>query len=638
MTTSKISRRSFLQASGALAAMTTLSACSADNDDSAASNSNSDKIRITFYLWDRSMMKALTPWLEQKFPEYEFNFLLGFNSMEYYHDLLGRAEQLPDIITCRRFSLNDAASLADHLADLSTTEVAGTFYASYLNTNKEPGGAIRWLPMCAEVDGTVANVDLFEQHGIPLPTNYAEFVDAIDAFEAAGIKGYGADWAYDYTCLETMQGCAIPELMSLEGTAWRMNYESEAQDSRTGLDDVVWPTVFEKYEQFLKDVRVQPGDEKYELNPIAKPFFEQKTAMLRTTASAADNISSTYGFNTVVLPYFGETDKDGWLLTYPMCQTAVSNTAAQDETKLAAILRVLQAMYSAEGQRVLAAGGSVLSYNKEVDTTSSKALEHDNDIIAANHLYVRLASTEIFSISQEVGHKMIIGEYDAKAAYEAFNDQLVSPKKNPETEVLFTQNIAYPIDMTEHGSAAASSVLTALRATYNADIAVGYSPIVSTSIYCGDYTTQQILWVMAGNYGVTQGEYTGAELLQMMEWLVNVKENGANPIRHRSFMPVTSGMEYKVTEYERCKFRLEEVTVNGEPLNEAATYTVFVAGTDVWMEDENFCNCPMPESLKTKRMDYAIEGADSRSCLKESLANSKQFPAPSNYLTIIQGA
>ena len=637
--THKISRRSFLQASGALAAMTTLSACSAGNDDSAASNSTSgDKIRITFYAWDRSMMKALTPWLEQKFPEYEFNFLLGFNSMDYYHDLLGRAEQLPDIITCRRFSLNDAAMLSDHLADLSTTEVAGTFYSSYLNTNKEPGGAIRWLPMCAEVDGTVANVDLFEQYGIALPTNYAEFVAAIDAFEAAGIKGYGADWAYDYTCLETMQGCAIPELMSLEGTTWRAEYESETQGSRTGLDNVVWPTVFEKYEQFLKDVRVQPGDEKYELNPIAQPFYEQKTAMMRTTAAVADAMPGTYGFNTVVLPYFGETDKDGWLLTYPMCQTAVSNAAAQDEAKLAAVLRVLQAMYSAEGQRELAAGGSVLSYNKEVDITSSKALEHDDDIIAANYLYVRLASTEIFSISQEVGHKMINGEYDAKAAYEAFNDQLLSPKKDPETEVLFTQNTAYPIDMTEHGSAAASSVLTALRATYDADIAVGYSPIVSTSIYCGDYSTQQILWVMAGNYGVTQGEYTGAELLQMMEWLVNVKENGANPIRHRSFMPVTSGMEYKVTEYERGKFRLEEVTVNGEPLDEAATYTVFVAGTDAWMEDENFCNCPMPENLKTKRTDYAIEGTDSRSCLNESLANSKQFPAPTDYLTIVQGA
>jgi len=87
-------------------------------------------------------MKELTPWLEQKFPEYEFNFIQGFNTMDYYRDLLNRAEQLPDIITCRRFSLNDAAPLAEHLMDLSTTEVAGTFYSSYLNNNQEPDGAL----------------------------------------------------------------------------------------------------------------------------------------------------------------------------------------------------------------------------------------------------------------------------------------------------------------------------------------------------------------------------------------------------------------------------------------------------------------------------------------------------------------
>ena len=191
--------------------------------------------------------------------------------------------------------------------------------------------------------------------------------------------------------------------------------------------------------------------------------------------------------------------------------------------------------------------------------------------------------------------------------------------------------------MTDHGSAAASSLMNALRATYDASIAVGYSPLVSTSIYCGDYSKQQLLWVMAGNYAVSQGEYTGAELRQMMEWLVNVKDNGANPIRHRNYMPVTSGMEYKVTKYEQGKFRLEELTINGAPLDDTATYTVFVAGTDVWMEDKAYCNCPMPENLKAKRTEYAIEGADSRSCLKDSLAVSKQFPAPSEYLTIVQG-
>ena len=71
--------------------------------------------------------------------------------------------------------------------------------------------------------------------------------------------------------------------------------------------------------------------------------------------------------------------------------------------------------------------------------------------------------------------------------------------------MLFTQNTAYSIDMTDHGSAAASSLMNALRATYDASIAVGYSPLVSTSIYCGEYSKQQILWVMAGNYASLAG-------------------------------------------------------------------------------------------------------------------------------------
>ena len=71
---------------------------------------------------------------------------------------------MPDIITCRRFSLNDAAPLSEHLADLSKTEVAGTFYSSYLEVNREESGAIRWLPMCAEVDCIVANKYLFDKY------------------------------------------------------------------------------------------------------------------------------------------------------------------------------------------------------------------------------------------------------------------------------------------------------------------------------------------------------------------------------------------------------------------------------------------------------------------------------------------
>ena len=596
-----------------------------------------DRISISLYAWDRSMLKELTPWLEEKFPEINFTFIQSFNTMEYYKDLMARGEAMPDIITCRRFSLNDAAPLTEYLMDLSKSEVAGTFYSSYLEVNRETSGAIRWLPMCAEVDSIMANKDLFDQYNIPLPTNYSEFVAAIDAFEAVGIKGFQTDWIYDYSCLETMQGCAIPELMSLEGTRWRMEYESETEDNQVGLDDTVWPKVFEKYEQFLKDVRFQPGDEELTFSVTMEPYYQGMTAMIRNTAALADTITVEMGINSVILPYFGQTSEDNWLLTYPMCQVAVSKQVEEDEAKREAVMEVLMAMFSEEGQKHVAAGTSVLSYNKEVNITPTDSLRYVQDCINSNHLYMRLASTEVFGISQDVGHKMMTGKYDAKAAYDAFDQQITHYADPDAVEVMFTQKTAYSNEFTEHGSAAASSLMNTIRSSMEADLAIGYSPTVSTSIYAGDYTLQQAKWVLTARNSIYQGEYTGEEVWRFMDWLVNVKADGSNPIQHRNLMPVTSGMEYTVTEYERGKFRLEEVTVNGQPLDKNCTYTLLLVGADTFLEHETFCNCPMPEDLKAKREAYLVSDFSSQECMQEALEKTGQFLAPSEYVIILQG-
>lgn len=598
---------------------------------------NNGRISVSMYMWDRSMFKELSPWLEEKFPNIDFTFVQSYNTMEYYKDLLARGADMPDIITCRRFSLNDAAPLAEHLADLSKTEVAGTFYSSYLEVNREESGAIRWLPMCAEVDCIVANKDLFDKYNLALPMNYSEFVAAIDFFEEKGIKGFQTDWRYDYTCLETMQGCAIPELMSLEGTKWRMAYESETEYNQVGLDDVVWPKVFEKYEQFLKDVHFQKGDEELQFSKTMEPFFAGQTAMIRNTANICDSIKNERGMNCVILPYFGETSEDNWVLTYPMCQLAVSNQVEKDAAKKKAVNEVLLAIFSEEGQKHVAAGTSVLSYNKEVKITPTNALDYVQDCIESNHLYMRLASTEVFGISQDVAHKMMTGEYDAKSAYEAFNAQITN-YNNPEAEeVLFTQNTAYSNDFGVHGSQAASSLMNTLRYVNDDQIAIGYASVASSSIFVGDYTMQQVKWIMTFRNALYRGEYTGAEVRRIMDWLVNVKENGSNPIHHRNQMPVTSGLEYTVTETERGKFKLGDITVNGKPLDDNAVYTVLLVGADTYLEHPTFCNCPMPEDLKTKRADYIVNDFTSQEYIREALTQTQQFLAPTDYVTVVKG-
>ena len=595
-----------------------------------------EKISISMYMWDRSMFKELSVWLEKKFPDIEFTFVQSYNTMEYYKDLIARGEEIPDIITCRRFSLNDAAFLSDYLIDLSTSEAAGTFYSSYLDVNRENSGAIRWMPMCAEVDCIMANKDLFDQHNISLPTNYSEFVAAIDAFEELGIKGFQTDWFYDYTCLETMQGCAIPELMSLEGTTWRMDYESETKDQQVGLDDTVWPRVFEKYEKFLKDVRFQTGDEELQFTETTEPYFEGKTAMIRSTAAMADQIREDRGINSVILPYFGETSQDNWVLTYPMCQLAVSRTVEEDEAKKAAVMDVLMAILSEEGQKHVAAGTSVLSYNKEVKIDPTDALQYVQDCIDSNHLYMRLASTEVFAISQDVAHKMMRGEYDAQGAYEDFNNQIVNYQNLEAEEVLFTQKTAYSNDFGVHGSPAASSLMNTLRVVNEDQIAIGYASVASSPIFVGDYTMEQVKWIMTFRNALYRGEYTGEEVRRIMEWLVDVKEDGSNPIRHRNQMPVTSGMEYTVTETEPGKFTLEDIAVNGKPLDDNAVYTVLLVGADTYLEDEKFCNCPMPEDLKTKREDYYVNDFTSQEYIQEALVKTQQFLEPTEYVTILQ--
>ena len=609
----------------------------ADHQDSAGRNEEDGRIAISMYMWDRSMFKQFTPWLEQKFPEIDFTFVQSYNSMEYYKDLLGRGASIPDIITCRRFSLNDAAPLAEQLMDLSKSEVAGTFYSSYLESNRESCGAIRWLPMCAEVDGIMANKTLFDQHGIPLPTNYAEFVSAIDAFEALGIKGFQTDWSYDYTCLETMQGCAIAELMSLEGTRWRMAYESETADCQVGLDDQVWPKVFVKYEQFLRDVRFQPGDEELNFNPVTQPYLSGQTAMIRATATMAEELTAENGVQSVILPYFGETAQDNWVLTYPMCQLAVSKRVEEDEAKKNAVMEILLAIFSEEGQRAVAAGNSVLSYNKEVSITPAPSLAHVLDCIDSNHLYMRLASTEMFAVSQSVAHRMMRGEYGPEGAHDDFTAQLTH-YVNPEAEeVLFTQQKAYSNDFGVHGSAAGSSLMNTLRRANDDQIAISYASVISSPIFAGDYTMQQIKWIMTYKNDAYRGTYTGAEIRRIIDWLVNVKEDGSNPVRHRNQLPITSGMEYTVTETERGKFVLGEITVDGKPLDDEAVYTVLLVGADTYLEHPDFCNCPMPADLKAKREDQYVDHYSNYDCIREALAKTRQLLEPTQYVTILKG-
>ena len=180
-----------------------------------------------------ALYETYAPYIQSQLPDVNIEFIVGNNDLDFYK-FLQQNGGLPDIITCCRFSLHDAAPLKDSLMNLATTNEAGAVYNTYLNSFKNEDGSVNWLPVCADAHGFVVNRSLFEQYDIPLPTDYASFVSACQAFEKVGIRGFTADYAYDYTCMETLQGLSAAELTTADGRKWRTAYSDPASTARVG--------------------------------------------------------------------------------------------------------------------------------------------------------------------------------------------------------------------------------------------------------------------------------------------------------------------------------------------------------------------------------------------------------------------
>ena len=165
-----------------------LGGCGTPTAENGQGQSESGKEKVTVALWGTQLLENYAQYLCDEFPEVEFEFTLATNSTDYYRYRNDR-DDLPDILTVRRFSLKDAVLIKDLLYDLCDTELASTFYGTYLDNYTYDDGTINWLPACADVDSIIINETLFEEYDVPIPTDYDSFIAACEAFEKVGIQG-----------------------------------------------------------------------------------------------------------------------------------------------------------------------------------------------------------------------------------------------------------------------------------------------------------------------------------------------------------------------------------------------------------------------------------------------------------------
>ncbi|MDO4517437.1 MAG: ABC transporter substrate-binding protein [Bacillota bacterium] len=540
-----------------------LSGCGAKNEPTEATDP------ITVYMWSNMLYESYAPYVQSQLPDVNIEFVVGNNDLDFYKFMKEHGE-LPDIITCRRFALHDAVGLKDQLMDLSTTQEAGAIYDAYLGNFTNTDGTINWLPLCGEVDGLIANRALFEEYGIPLPTDYDSLVSACQAFEAVGIRGFVADFAYDYTCMGVLQGLSIPEINSMEGRMWRSGYE-DPEDETAGLDDTVWPGAFVRMEQFIEAVKILPEDVELDYDPVIEMFTEGKAAIIRAGGWNVVDFQSR-NVDAVFLPYFGQNGEQ-WLLTYPQFQVALNKDLEKDEARQEKAMQVLSTMLSEEAQNILAQGGDVITYSQTIDLEMSPYLDNLKPLIEQNHLYIRIASNDFFSVSQDVVSRMIQGEYDAQQAYEAFNTQLEQPKEDTEEIVLSLDRSYSNIFDKEGGNPAYSAMANSLRGYYGSDVLIAPANSFTGSVFQADYTEKMVgNMIMPNPLESWQREMTGAELKEYVRASVEGIEGGFIPFNLGS-LPTVSGISIEVQEKDGA-YTLTRVLRDGDEVGDEDSFHV----------------------------------------------------------------
>ena len=575
------------------------------------------KTIVSVALWGDQLMEGYAPYLQEQFPEVEFEFYVATNSTDYYR-FRHEKEALADIMTVRRFSLNDVKSMKDDLMDLSDTELANTFYQAYLRNYTYDDGTVNWLPACAEVDSLILNKTLFEENQIPIPTDYASFLAACEQFEALGIQGFASDYVNDFTCMELLQGLSAKELTSADGRRWRQDYESGKE---AGLDREVWMPVFDKMQDFIEHMQLQAENTDDTITEVLDKFEAGKLAMYRGTG--ADVLRFREAGEPLLMPYFGDDSEDNWYLTYPAFQAAAKKTEDSEREKL--ILDIMSCMLSEKGLEQIATGQNMVAYNKGVQLELLPELENLNSYIEDNRLFVRLASSEMFAVSKEVVHKMMSGELEsAESAYEYFDARLREEEDKETADITIEKGYDYSFDP-ESGSEAASALANSVREETGAELLLCQASDVAGEIRPGAYQEQEVGYILRGeSLRVFHAEMTGQEIKAFLNRALE-KKGQRGCVVNDSNLYVSSGFEMEIQK-EKNGYTVEKLTVQGKPMKQEQVYHM-----DILSGEHYFAGIILPEL----GIDYTLQEETVKELIVQRLVGErKQLAEPTDYITL----
>lgn len=283
-------------------------------------------------------------------------------------------------------------------------------------------------------------------------------------------------------------------------------------------------------------------------------------------------------------------------------------------------------MLSQEGQSCIAYGKNMIPYNKDVTLELLPELDNIKPYIDQNKLYIRLASSEMFSISQNVVQRILREELKTpQEAFDAFNELMV---ENGSTgDVVAHVDTYYSNEFTtEHGNLAASAVYNTVLAEADVDMVFGQSCYISSDIYEGDYTQKDLGYLINNDVGKpVVAHLTGEQLFQLVSNTLTLK-GSRGAVCNDSTLYVSSGFEMDVSRTE-SGYQLNALTVNGKELDLNAKYSVLLCSDYDWYVVDAM------QAIECE--DYIINDVHFEEYVfKRLIDNGGQLESPTDYITL----
>ena len=466
------------------------------------------RVIVRVSLYNSSSFPEWRAYVEKQCPDV---YIQWEDNRNYCSNVIYQAEHddIPDLIGIRRFESDSADKLEPYLADLSDLPLTQTFNEDDL-VPFQSNGKQYWLPEPGTVEGLWANATLFRQYGIALPTDLDSFVSACQQMEAQNKVALASSCTQGYSCAALLEGFGAAGFLGTdEGRAWRAEFESGKASS---VDAEGFAQMMEVLCR-LRDAGIITDDD-ISSSPI-DVSTQMNLGQSAITLKASDGVlnpNSSYSF--VALPYFGETEEDSCLFTYPVFSIAMSKDAAGDSSREQACSEVLSAMFGEEAQNILDAGTEgLVSYSKGIELPLSSSMESVLPLVEAKRYYIRTMNSNTFSAASKTMQALVTGA-DSSSLVDTLNESLFTVTEP--TEIGTSKVAASSKRDASMCSPAGSVIAQALRSQTGSDIAVIDSREALSPIYQGTYTDID-LQAVAWNGPVYTGRLTGTQVRELLD-------------------------------------------------------------------------------------------------------------------------